>query len=738
MTDDEKIVEALSSLGSMSSEMLAIYLEMDVASVRAILPIFDGDLWFQQSDDLWHVMDEEGRKLYDERERAKVLLQKSPIYFSALRKLRKLVHWAQISSVPMERWTINGVSKWVARYEAALDLCKDFETDVFERYIDGDIIDELAKLLFLAEQYTKNLPQHLVSQYTNNRIRKSEAYSVRRRKPIHIAEAIEKETPINIFRRQLSGAQLQMDDLPLIKHYASEEKAHYHLEDLFCERMARIPELLSEEELEYFTAYQQGDMSARDAIIESVMPSAIGLVLGYYQNNKEDYEASAWVHDAYNPDDNPDIRRVSYDDLVQYAALIVCESFDDYYPNPITQFKQFALSNISKRLGDFITQEECMLSDRKPSSYDLYCGHMSLRDPHDYISLGSLRHTSNSSNDIDYLAVYGMTEQEYKTWFAYIKKRAFTIAYKIAHKIDSDASTPEVDKPTESHPESIESKQQDRIRLRLSIRQQRRLTNLYKYGRDIPYIAKAINASEVIVRYYIDNLHLKSKYGPIGKSSVVQKNEPHKHNESVLKPFNELPTKPSIELWSEAFNYTSSSYKYLWALALIDYFFRYNSEFVEANILVEKMIAIAWRGILVQNLSFGKTDQMEYVVDDIKLFCQLSNDATDAEVLDALSNARKRPMYKICLDPLLQNVPFRFLSPWIPYKSNRQIIEQSAKFKKCCMYAVQNTPMGMIIRINPLWRNYIRSNKVEMMNFVRASFLAYLQKRNPNQIVQFK
>ena len=130
MTDDEKIVEALSSLGSMSSEMLAIYLEMDIASVRAILPLFDGNLWFQQADNLWHVMDEEGQEIYEQLARQEAARQKLPKYISALTKLRGLVSWCESTPIPLDRWTTNGVSKWMKQYNAALNLCQDLEDDL--------------------------------------------------------------------------------------------------------------------------------------------------------------------------------------------------------------------------------------------------------------------------------------------------------------------------------------------------------------------------------------------------------------------------------------------------------------------------------------------------------------------------------------------------------------------------------------------------------------------------------
>ena len=462
MTDDEKIVEALSSLGSMSSEMLAIYLEMDIASVRAILPLFDGNLWFQQADNLWHVMDEEGQEIYEQLARQEAARQKLPKYISALTKLRGLVSWCESTPIPLDRWTTNGVSKWMKQYNAALNLCQDLEDDLSERYIYEDLIDELTDLLSQAEQYKSYLPKQLVSKYADDRIRNSEAFSVLSHKPIHIVDAEMANTPINIFRRRFGGAQLQREDMPLIVHHASEEKLHYNCADVFYERMARIPELLREEEREYFKAYQQGNMAARDAIIESAIPSAMALAVKFLYDE-----------DEYGLDIVPISHHISYEDLVQYVALIICESFNEYYPTPVTQFKRFALTNIRKRLGNFIVQEECILSYRKPSALELNGYHSSLHDTDEYASLGAYNYSKTSTSaDVDYISVYGMEKDDFETWVAYIKDHPIRMVKELYQEICEElamylsapltssqvmpASTPVVEEPVDT-PKSKEA-----------------------------------------------------------------------------------------------------------------------------------------------------------------------------------------------------------------------------------------------------------------------------------------
>jgi len=83
VTDEEKILDALTSLGCMSSEMISIYLDFDIKSVRSILSIFEYTLWFQIEKDSWRILDAEGIRILESRkiERAKNNLANDPSDF---------------------------------------------------------------------------------------------------------------------------------------------------------------------------------------------------------------------------------------------------------------------------------------------------------------------------------------------------------------------------------------------------------------------------------------------------------------------------------------------------------------------------------------------------------------------------------------------------------------------------------------------------------------------------------
>ena len=158
---------------------------------------------------------------------------------------------------------------------------------------------------------------------------------------------------------------------------------------------------------------------------------------------------------------------------MQYVALIICESFNEYYPTPVTQFKRFALTNIRKRLGNFIVQEECILSYRKPSALELNGYHSSLHDTDEYASLGAYNYSKTSTSaDVDYISVYGMEKDDFETWVAYIKDHPIRMVKELYQEICEElamylsapltssqvmpASTPVVEEPVDT-PKSKEA-----------------------------------------------------------------------------------------------------------------------------------------------------------------------------------------------------------------------------------------------------------------------------------------
>lgn len=275
---------------------------------------------------------------------------------TAKNNLEKLTLWGKTTPIPMGEWTINGVSKWLKAYEKCMTLCQCLDVDYADGEINEELYFELTDYISQIEEFTRLLPKDVVRVYQNSLLRNSLSNTWHRDK-ISINEAEYWNCPINIYRQHI-GALQDIVDLASVVHFVVPEKHNYTRGDLYLERLTRIPELLYDEEMEYFDAYQQGNISARDAIIEATLPSIVALAVKF-QHPKNEAEYIPISH------------RILLEDLVQYAVLIAIESFETYHPSPVYNFKKHALLHIKRQMCNYIAKEEFLLSYRRVSIEEL-------------------------------------------------------------------------------------------------------------------------------------------------------------------------------------------------------------------------------------------------------------------------------------------------------------------------------------------------------------------------------
>ncbi|MEI6755300.1 MAG: HNH endonuclease domain-containing protein [Paludibacter sp.] len=74
------------------------------------------------------------------------------------------------------------------------------------------------------------------------------------------------------------------------------------------------------------------------------------------------------------------------------------------------------------------------------------------------------------------------------------------------------------------------------------------------------------------------------------------------------------------------------------------------------------------------------------------------------------------------------NVPYRFLSPWINYTTDNQVVELSQSYTNNCIYSIKDDT----IEINPKWEQYLNDNYLILRDYTFWNLTVFLQKRNPN------
>ena len=183
---------------------------------------------------------------------------------------------------------------------------------------------------------------------------------------------------------------------------------------------------------------------------------------------------------------------------------------------------------------------------------------------------------------------------------------------------------------------------------------------------------------------------------------------------------------------SRVFNNTTATYKFYWFQSLLQ---MHNEEGIyRMNVwdLVIRMVANAWFPIHYFHLAFGSMDSLHRIVTELQWMTDLPMDAKKEEVVECLTVRLDDKKVKDQLATLIRNVPYRFLSPWINYTSDADVIARSHAYENGCLYSIQKTKDEFYITINPVWNKYLQDYYGILTDFINWNLTLFLQQRNPN------
>ncbi|MBR5374444.1 MAG: HNH endonuclease [Paludibacteraceae bacterium] len=189
-----------------------------------------------------------------------------------------------------------------------------------------------------------------------------------------------------------------------------------------------------------------------------------------------------------------------------------------------------------------------------------------------------------------------------------------------------------------------------------------------------------------------------------------------------------LPQNPHLPISALAgiFNNTTATYKFYWFVALMDIVVKERKTRISFWEIIAGMVAESWYPIHYFKLSFGKSDSLFSNSLEIQKEFQISIDSDKKKIknqlLDNIDGTKK------FLRVFSLNVPYRFLSPWIKYTYDEDVVAKSQRFENGCLYAIY----GDEIVINEAWVDYLKENYTILRDFAFWNLTEFLQKRNPN------
>lgn len=174
------------------------------------------------------------------------------------------------------------------------------------------------------------------------------------------------------------------------------------------------------------------------------------------------------------------------------------------------------------------------------------------------------------------------------------------------------------------------------------------------------------------------------------------------------------------------FSNTTATYKFYWFVALLDIVVKERKTRISFWEIIAGMVAESWYPIHYFKLSFGKSDSLFDKSIEIQNAFQISIESDKDKVrkylLDNLNGTKK------FLRVFTLNVPYRFLSPWIKYTYDEDVVTKSQRFENDCLYAIY----GDEIVINDNWVEYLTEHYTILRDFAFWNLTEFLQKRNPN------
>ena len=184
-----------------------------------------------------------------------------------------------------------------------------------------------------------------------------------------------------------------------------------------------------------------------------------------------------------------------------------------------------------------------------------------------------------------------------------------------------------------------------------------------------------------------------------------------------------VPSDSDIDKIGHVFDSKATSYKYFWFLSILQLYKENRQPSLAFESIVVRMIANAWRYVYAEGGEFPKLDQIPRYVEEVKERTPLGRYSDGKYVEDVVREYYRKAKLGVWLVPLLKNVPYRFLSPWIPFTSNEDVVAKSNAEDSRCLYSLHEDR----IEINPLWREYLRENYDTLLEHTEQGLREYLK-----------
>ena len=244
-------------------------------------------------------------------------------YDKALNKANNLLKWEERKSRSIRYWSLDSINRWVNHYQGCQQLFSSLEDDFAGNMISVDLYQQSKTYLSQLNSIYSKIPQETLFKCKSLVPKGSSDYRLSSRY-LHL--------PINVQRRFAVAMPRQRKDLRNFISLSTSEKDYHTYSDLYLEQILRIPYLTKADENKYFEQYLKGDENAKDAIVESYLPTIYNIAQKYV---------------AQSPD-------IDIQDLIGEGVYALCKAIPYYDPSSPARLITFAIHGIRGAMYEYV------------------------------------------------------------------------------------------------------------------------------------------------------------------------------------------------------------------------------------------------------------------------------------------------------------------------------------------------------------------------------------------------
>lgn len=178
------------------------------------------------------------------------------------------------------------------------------------------------------------------------------------------------------------------------------------------------------------------------------------------------------------------------------------------------------------------------------------------------------------------------------------------------------------------------------------------------------------------------------------------------------------------------FQNTTTSYKFFWAISLLELNKLTGREVFEMKYIIARMVSDAALVLDNNSIKLGGADHFRISLSGLRKLYPESFNAGN-QLFESLAKDVNTNVIRKILGYYTENVPYRFLTPWIGTKFNRgDLSNGELMFELDAPYSVETRESDRVVRLNPSWITAVGGHEDELIGLIVDKLGEYIDHRN--------